>query len=85
MKLKKELGHIEPVKLSGWLFKSYMGIYRGKEVVTVLPFPGSPSAVVALEVLKAMGGEVFVVVGYVGAISPALKIGDVVIPTWGGT
>ncbi|GBF09065.1 hypothetical protein apy_07900 [Aeropyrum pernix] len=82
-KLKRELGYVKPIKLSGWLFKSYEGVYHGKEVVITLPFPGSPAAVAALEVLTAMGGEVFVVVGYVGAISPALKIGDVLIPTWG--
>ncbi len=57
-------------------------MYHGKEVVITLPFPGSPATVAALEVLTAIGGEVFVVVGYVGAISPALKIGDVLIPVW---
>ncbi len=83
MKLKRELEYAKPIKLSGWLFKSYEGVYRGKEVVIALPFPGSPAAVAALEVLTAMGGGVFVVVGLVGAISTALKIGDVLIPTWG--
>jgi len=83
IKLKRELGYAKPIKLSGWLFKSYEGVYRSKKVVIALPFPGSPAATAALEVLTAMGGGVFVVVGLVGAISPALRIGDVLIPTWG--
>ncbi|ABM80470.1 phosphorylase family protein [Hyperthermus butylicus DSM 5456] len=71
------------VKLSGWLFKSFMGVYRGKEVLVALPYPGSPDAVAVLEVLAAMGGSVFVVVGRVGAIHPTLSVGDVFVPTWG--
>jgi uridine phosphorylase len=68
--------------LSGWLFRSYEGVYHDKEVVIALPFPGSPAAVAALEVLTVMDGEAFVAVGLVGAISPALKNGDGLIPTW---
>ena len=83
MKAKKLVENARSVKLSGWLFKSFMGTYRGEEVVVGLPFPCSPAAVAALEVLTAMGGRVFVVVGRVGAINPALRIGDVLIPTWG--
>ena len=80
---KTLLEDIRVVRLSGWLFKSYMGVYRGSEVVVTLPFPGSPASVAALEVLVAMGGRVFVVVGRIGAIHPELDIGDVLIPTWG--
>ncbi len=82
-KVKTMLEDVRIVKLSGWLFKSFVGIYRGSKIVVALPFPGSPAAVAALEVLTAMGGRVFIVVGRVGAIHPELDIGDVVIPTWG--
>ncbi len=80
---KTMLEDVKVVRLSGWLFKSFMGVYHGSEIVVVLPFPGSPAAVVALEVLAAMGGRAFVVVGRVEAIHPELNIGDVLIPTWG--
>ena len=82
-RLKNALENVKPVKLSRSLLKSYAGAYRGKEVVAALLFPGSPLAVAALEVLAAMGGRVFVAIGYVGAINPILSIGDVLIPTWG--
>jgi len=82
-RVKAMLEGAEAVRLSGWLFKSFTGFYRGSEVVVALPFPGSPAAVAALEVLVAMGGEVFVVIGKVGAIHPELNIGDILIPTWG--
>lgn len=80
---KAMLEDVKVVRLSGWLFKSFAGVYRGSKIVVALPFPGSPAAVAALEVLTTMGGRVFVVVGRVGAIHPELNIGDVLIPTWG--
>ncbi len=83
MKVRKMLVNARSVKLSGWLFKSFMGTYCGEEIVVCLPFPCSPAAIVALEVLTAMGGKVFVVIRRVRAINPALGIGDVLIPIWG--
>lgn len=83
MRLKNVLEDVKPVRLSRSLLKSYAGTYRGREVVAALLFPGSPLAVAALEVLVAMGGRIFVAVGYAGAVNPALRIGDVLVPTWG--
>ena len=80
---KAMLNDARSVRLSGWLFKSFIGVYRGSEIIAALPFPGAPAAVAALEVLAALGGRVFVVLGRVGAIHPKLNIGDIFIPTWG--
>ncbi len=77
------LESVRSVRLSGLLFRSCVGAYRGVEVVVALPFPGAPFAVAALEVLTAMGAERFVVLGRVGAIHLELDIGDVLVPTWG--
>jgi len=72
-----------PVNLSGMVFRSVEGAYRGAELVAVLPYPGAPFAVAALEILAAMGAQLFIVVGRVGAIHPQLDVGDVLVPTWG--
>jgi len=44
---------------------------------------GAPAATMALEALIAAGGRSFVVIGGAGSINPRLRIGDVLIPTWG--
>jgi len=59
------------------------GRYGGVEVFLTRPFFGAPAAVTTLEMLVAGGGRVFVAVGEVGAVNPALRIGDILIPTWG--
>lgn len=46
------------------------------------PALGAPMAVMALEKLIALGGRRFVVFGSCGALSPALRIGDPLMPTW---
>ena len=73
----------EEVKYSGLLFKSVKGYYNGKEVFLTLPYFGAPAATAALEVLIAGGGKTFIMVGEAGAINPILRIGDILVPTWG--
>jgi len=82
-KAKRIIDNARSVRLSGWLYRSYEGTYRGRKVIIALPFPGSPAAGAALEVLIAMGGKVFIGVGRVGSIIPKLRIGDILIPAWG--
>jgi len=59
------------------------GRYGGVEVFIARPYFGAPAAATTLEMLVAGGGRVFIVVGAVGALSPVLRIGDVLVPTWG--
>ena len=82
-KAKRIIDDVRPVRLSSWLYRSYEGTYRGRRVIITLPFPGSPAAVAALEVLIAKGGKVFIGVGRVGSITSKLRIGDILIPSWG--
>jgi len=60
-----------------------MGRYGGVEVFLTRPYFGAPAAATTLEMLVAGGGRVFIVVGEVGALNPVLRIGDVLVPTWG--
>ena len=47
------------------------------------PFVGAPYAVMLLENLVAWGARRFIFVGWCGAISDRVKIGDIVLPTAG--
>ncbi|RLE87042.1 MAG: hypothetical protein DRN04_18680 [Thermoprotei archaeon] len=59
------------------------GRYGGVEVFLTRPYFGAPAVATTLEMLVAGGGRVFVVVGEVGALNPVLRIGDILVPTWG--
>jgi len=45
------------------------------------PFIGAPYAVLLLETLIAWGARKIIVLGLCGAISPGVKIGDLIVPT----
>jgi uridine phosphorylase len=45
------------------------------------PFVGAPYAVMILETLIAWGARKIIVFGFCGAVSPDVKIGEIVIPT----
>jgi len=79
----KAIERCERIKYSGFLFKSVKGFYNDKEVFLALPYFGAPAAVAALEVLIAGGGKTFIMVSLAGAVNPKLRIGDILIPTWG--
>jgi purine-nucleoside phosphorylase len=54
----------------------------GKQSLSVAgPFIGAPYAVVLLETLIAWGASKVIFLGMCGAISPEVKIGDIVLPT----
>ena len=80
---KNMLDGYENVRYSGLIFRTAKGRYGGKEVFLALPYWGAPAAVAALETLIAGGGKTFIMVSRAGAISPALRVGDVLVPTWG--
>ena len=59
------------------------GYYEEKEVCAVKLYFGAPASIATLEVLIALGGKYFIINGYAGSINPELRIGDILIPTWG--
>ena len=71
------------VRFSGLVFRSIVGYYNNRKVFIALPFWGAPAATAGLEVLIAGGGKLFIMAGEAGALSPKLRIGDVLVPTWG--
>jgi len=60
---------------------------EGKEeelrVLAAQTYFGAPAAVITLELLAASGIRKFLVYGGAGSITRELRIGDVLIPTWG--
>ncbi|MFZ0133198.1 MAG: nucleoside phosphorylase [Desulfobacterales bacterium] len=66
------------------LFTSRVYVHRtdGAEPVTLVgPMVGAPYAVMLLETLLAWGVRHFFFLGWCGAVSPALKTGDLLVPT----
>lgn len=47
------------------------------------PAVGAPMAVLALEKLIALGAKRIIVYGWCGSLSPDLRVGDLLLPTWG--
>lgn len=80
---KNMLENYEKVRYSGIIFRTAKGRYGGKEVFLALPYWGAPAAVAALETLIAGGGKTFIMVSEAGAVNPALRVGDILVPTWG--
>jgi len=55
--------------------------FRDNGIFLAGPFMGAPSAVMILETLAAWGGKQFIFLGWCGAISPEVEIGDILVPT----
>jgi uridine phosphorylase len=55
-------------------------LYAAEEVFLAGPFMGAPSAVMILENLAVWGGREFIFMGWCGAISPQIHIGDILVP-----
>jgi len=56
----------------------------GNNEFTLVRLPaGASIATFYLELLIASGGKEFFVIGLAGSLSPELRIGDILIPTWG--
>ncbi len=80
---RRLMDNVEGVKLPAPVLKSIWGLHRGVDVCVAALYFGAPAAAMALEMLIAGGADTFIVVGGAGSISPGVKIGDVLIPTWG--
>lgn len=59
----------------------YVGDTAEAGFAVVGPFVGAPYAAMLLETLIAWGAEKILFFGWCGAISPDVKIGDIIIPT----
>ena len=61
--------------------KIYIGNGSSKRFAIAGPLIGSPYAVILLEHLISWGARQFIFVGWCGAVSHDVKIGDVIVPT----
>jgi uridine phosphorylase len=60
----------------------YARAFKDAEPVSLIgPIVGAPYAVMLLETLAAWGVRHFFFFGWCGAVSPAVKIGDILVPT----
>ncbi len=60
----------------------YVRAFKDAEAVSLIgPIVGAPYAVMLLETLAAWGVRHFFFFGWCGAVSPAVKIGDILVPT----
>ena len=64
-----------------FISKLYSPENHKSDVSIVGPIIGAPYAVMLLETLIAWGARSFIFFGWCGAISPEVKIGDILIPT----
>jgi purine-nucleoside phosphorylase len=64
-----------------FISRLYAGNNAEKEFTLVGPFVGAPYAAMLIETLIAWGVEKIIFFGWCGAISPDVKIGDIIIPT----
>lgn len=82
--LEEHLRNAREVKLRGIpVMKAVGGEEGGLRVLAVQTCFGAPAAVITLELLIASGVRKFLVYGGAGSITHKLRIGDVLIPTWG--
>jgi purine-nucleoside phosphorylase len=61
--------------------KLYQSTYDGHHFSLAGPFIGAPCAAMMLETLITWGAERIIFLGWCGAISKDVKIGDIVVPT----
>jgi len=76
-----ELINVENVVEGRGGFKTITGFYRGIKLSVVKTPIGAHGTLIAVEELSKLGARVFIKVGLGYALSPSLKIGDVVVAT----
>jgi len=80
---KKLIQSAKKIGLYAPVLGSIKGVYNGVEVCITQLYFSAPASTMALELLIARGADKFIVIGEAGAIHPLLRIGDILIPTWG--
>jgi len=82
--LEESLTATSEIRLRGMpVIRAIEGRGEGLRVLVAQSYFGAPAAVTALELLIASGIRRFLVYGGAGSITHRLRIGDVLIPTWG--
>ncbi len=82
--LERSLTNAKEVKLRSIpLIRALEGEVNGLKVLAAHTYFGAPATTTALELLIAAGIRKFLVYGGAGSITRKLRIGDVLIPTWG--
>lgn len=79
--LLKQMGMDENNHTRLMMSKVYKDDDRLSNTAVVGPFTGAPYAVILLETLIAWGAKKILFFGWCGAISPGVKIGDIIVPT----
>ena len=74
-------GMLENVKLLNFNreYKSFLGFYRGKKILTMSTGIGAPSAGIGVEELHNVGVKFVIRVGSAGAMQNKIKIGELII------
>ncbi len=80
--VKRLMEDVEKLKAPVPALSLWSGTYRGRRIGVAHVYFGAPATAMALETLAASGVEDFVVLGFCGSLSPRLRLGDVLIPTW---
>ena len=57
-------------------------VSAAESIFCASPAVGSPMAVMVLEKLIALGARQVILYGWCGSLSPALAVGDLLVPTW---
>jgi len=79
---EKLLEDVEIKEECTYVYRAFIGEYRGKRICVLNPYFGAPASVFALELAIASGGRHFIVVGEAGAIKRGVHVGDAILPTW---
>ena len=80
---RRVLSGVERVRIPAPHWGALRGSLMGVSVCVVGLYFGAPASVMTLEMLIAAGARYFVVMGEAGAIHSALRIGDILLPSWG--
>ncbi len=80
--LSSATGYFTETKPSPLMSKLFISD-KGDGISVVGPMMGAPYAVALLETMVAWGARRLLFLGWCGAISPELSIGDIVVPTGG--
>lgn len=70
-----------PIKIP--IFDPTLGEYSGEKIFVGTLSIGAPASTLTLELLIAAGTKEIIIIGTAGSINPNIKIGDILLPTWG--
>lgn len=80
-RLRRKLGPVRGQSSDLFMSRMLVGCEKNANVALVGPLVGAPYAAMVLEVLVAGGARKIIFFGWCGAVSPRVKIGEIVIPS----